>query len=113
MGIVKEIAILLKAVKFYGAESRMKLLLEEMSELQKEICKSWRGRGNTKEIAEEMADVEIMLSQVKLIFDIDDEVRAAKEEKLIRLDTNIEREIKIRKEEKRNEQNPVHLRSSY
>lgn len=45
----------------------MKMLLEEMAELQKEICKAWRGKDNEVEIAEEVADVEIMLEQIKLI----------------------------------------------
>ena len=46
-----------------------------MSELQKEICKSIRfSRIKFRnQIAEELADVEIMLEQVKMIFDIEDE----------------------------------------
>lgn len=31
------------AVKKYGPEAQLKMMLEEMSELQKEICKLWRG----------------------------------------------------------------------
>ena len=60
--------ILVAALEAYGGEAQMKMLLEEMSELQKEICKHWRGRQNLQEIAEEMADVQIMLDQMTLYF---------------------------------------------
>jgi len=42
------------------------MLFEEMSELQKEICKQYRGKGDNEAIAEEIADVQIMLDQMKL-----------------------------------------------
>lgn len=58
-----ELAIMLRAIIAWGEDSQMKMLLEEMSELQKEICKSWRGADNVDHIAEEIADVEIMLDQ--------------------------------------------------
>ena len=61
------------------------MLLEEMAELQKEICKAWRGKDNTAEIAEEVADVEIMLEQIKLIFGIDAAVGVYRDAKLERL----------------------------
>lgn len=60
--------ILQQAISTYGAQTQEMMLLEEMSELQKEICKHWRGRDNTRAIAEEIADVEIMLEQMKMIF---------------------------------------------
>ena len=60
--------ILEAALEAYGGDAQQKMLLEEMSELQKEICKNWRGRQNLQEIAEEMADVQIMLDQMTLFF---------------------------------------------
>ena len=60
--------ILCAALEAYGGDAQQKMLLEEMSELQKEICKHWRGRQNLQEIAEEMADVQIMLDQMTLFF---------------------------------------------
>ena len=36
-----------------------------MSELTKELCKELRDRGNTEDIADELADVEITLAQIK------------------------------------------------
>lgn len=86
----QEWATLERAVATWGEDAQAKMLLEEMAELQKEVCKAWRGKENTAEIAEEVADVEIMLEQIKLIFRIGDAVdvhRAAKLERLrLRLD---------------------------
>lgn len=61
------------------------MLLEEMSELQKEICKAWRGKDNAAEIAEEVADVMIMLEQIKIIFKIGPAVEQYTEAKMERL----------------------------
>lgn len=47
------------------------MVIEEMSELTKEICKHKRGKQNRKEIVEEIADVEIMIEQLIIMFDID------------------------------------------
>lgn len=81
-----ERGILLDAVSTWGPDAQEKMLLEEMSELQKEICKAWRGKDSRVEIAEEIADVEIMLAQVKMIFNIENtvgEFRCAKLERIM------------------------------
>lgn len=60
-------------IDHYGHESqKMMLLLEEMAELQKEICKEFRGELNKDAITEEVADVLIMLEQVQMMYDISD-----------------------------------------
>lgn len=74
-----------QAIRTYGKESQMKMVLEEVAELQKEICKLWRGRDNIQAIAEEVADVEIMLDQLKLILDIEEDVQRFREKKITRL----------------------------
>lgn len=51
-----------------------------------ELSKNIRGQDNDLGIAEEIADVEIMLEQLKVIFDIRTDVETVKQEKLIRLD---------------------------
>lgn len=61
-----------------------------MSELQKELCKNVRGADNRDAIAEEIADVEIMLAQMKIHYDCADTVEAFKSEKLERLKKRIE-----------------------
>lgn len=78
-----------KAIASYGDESQIMMMLEEMSELQKELCKSLRGYKVTGKIAEEIADVEIMLEQMKMIFGIEKSVPTYKQFKLERLHQNL------------------------
>lgn len=59
-----------KAIETYGAEAQLNVAIEELSELIKEICKHKRGADNVVAIIEEMADVYIMLEQMRMIFDI-------------------------------------------
>lgn len=44
--------------------------IEELSELQKELCKALRFNYNYDNMVEEIADVEIMLEQMKIYFNI-------------------------------------------
>lgn len=81
--------ILFRAIDTYGAESQEKMLLEEMSELQKEICKHWRGGKNFEEIAEEIADVLIMIEQIEMIFNCSDEVNRYRIDKIKRLERRL------------------------
>lgn len=60
-----------KLIQTYG-QTQMIVAVEELSELQKEICKASRGKNNKEGIIEEMADVYIMLEQMKLYYGIDD-----------------------------------------
>ena len=73
------------AIKHFGPEHQERKLLEEMSELQKEICKFWDGEQNLDRIADEMADVEIVLDQMKLIFQNGGLVQQHREYKVDRL----------------------------
>lgn len=82
---VEEKDILRAAIAKYGKQSQMLMVLEEMSELQKEICKAFRGNDNAEEIADEVADVEIMLDQLKIMFQIEPEVWNHRRFKLARL----------------------------
>lgn len=51
---------------------QLAVAIEELSELQKEICKSLRDKTNIDNIVEEIADVTIMLEQLKIYFKISD-----------------------------------------
>lgn len=73
------------AIMEYGAYAQSMMLLEEMSELQKEICKSYRGKDNAEQIAEEIADVEIMLAQVKMIYGVAEDAEKWRNAKVKRL----------------------------
>lgn len=60
-------------INHYGADHQKDKLFEEMAELQKEVCKEKDGKGDIPHIAEELADVYIMLQQMQLIYGITDE----------------------------------------
>ncbi|SDX85740.1 nucleoside triphosphate pyrophosphohydrolase family protein [Tepidimicrobium xylanilyticum] len=81
-----------QALEKWGAEGQITMVFEEMAELQKELCKSLRGKENRIEIAEEIADVEIMLEQMKILFGIEEGVERHKTLKLQRLEGRLKRQ---------------------
>lgn len=78
-----------QAIEKWGTDAQILMVFEEMSELQKELCKNWRGKDNAEQIAEEIADVEIVLAQLKMIYGISGIVRQFHEEKLMRLEQRL------------------------
>lgn len=77
--------VLQKAVDEYGKESQLIMAMEEMSELIQALSKNIRGYANEDNVAEEIADVEIMLNQLKLIFNNEQQVKRWYADKVIRL----------------------------
>lgn len=91
---------IIEIAEHYGYESQSRQLIEEIAELTVAINKLWRvekfcDRKNivdvkgfsypeTKEIIGEIADVEIMLSQIKYLLCCQDEVEQEKERKILR-----------------------------
>ena len=65
------------------------IVIEELSELQKELCKDLRGYDRREEIKEEMADVYIYLQLLKEIYNFSDEELEKMYERKMR--RNIER----------------------
>lgn len=70
------------AISVYGKDAQTLMAIEEMSELTKALCKERRARGNDDpiirqkildNIAEEIADVQIMLNQLRMIFRLNTE----------------------------------------
>lgn len=84
-----ETAICQLAVNVYGKTSQCTVCMEEMAELTKELSKNLRGQDNAAHIA----DVEIMLEQLKLMFSIRDEVTQQRTAKLQRLDNRISQSL--------------------
>lgn len=74
-----------RALEAFGAQAQVMMAIEEMSELTKELCKNGRGQENTTHIAEEIADVEIMLRQMVMLFDCAGQVETFRRYKLERL----------------------------
>lgn len=84
-----QIDIMNKAISTYGQDSQMLMAIEEMSELTKAICKYKRYGDNVNDIAEEIADVTIMLEQLKMMFDVYPEVEMNIDLKLKRLERRL------------------------
>ncbi len=89
--------VLQKAINTYSVENQMIKTVEELSELSQALCKSLVRLNYTKEkisleddlksvdnIFKEMADVEIMLEQCKIMFQCDKEVNRWKQKKIER-----------------------------
>lgn len=86
-----------RAFKFWGKERQMLQAIEEMSELTKEILKNInRQKDNIDELVEETADVEIMLEQLKLCYNITNRVAEYKISKLKEIDQRLD-ELENRK----------------
>lgn len=86
----REKGVYKEALDKWGA-AQIIILFEEMAELQKELTKHLRGKENRIEIAEEIADVEIMLEQMKLLFKIENAVEKHKKLKIQRLKNRLKR----------------------
>lgn len=78
------------ALEAFGERAQMTMAIEEMSELAKELRKRCRGRDNVEAIAEEVADVQIMLQQLVMLFDCAGQVETFRRYKLERLAERIE-----------------------
>lgn len=87
---INESKVLQRALDTYGSVLQIVVTMEEMSELQKELCKDLRGQGSLEHIAEEIADVEIMLEQMKMLFCCTDAVRNERRRKVERLKTRLD-----------------------
>lgn len=77
----------------FGEKNQLIKAIEEMSELQKELCKVVLTPNltikSTDEIIDELADVEIMCTQLRYIFGISDQVDERKVFKIERLKKRI------------------------
>ena len=79
------VAVYEKAIARNGVLLQAIVAIEELSEVQKEICKFLRGNNNKEQIAEEVADATIMLEQLRVIFDINEPVCRYMDAKVQRL----------------------------
>lgn len=83
-------SILRNAVLKWGVDAQMKMAIEETSELQKAICKLWRSKPDEEkskifDLLGEIADVEIMCYQLRMMFDEHNQVDGIKEIKINRV----------------------------
>lgn len=77
-----------RCVDKWGRLAQLIMVMEECAELIKEVSKEIRGKGNRKNIIEEIADVQLMIEQLKFMLNItDEEITDATGEKIERLET--------------------------
>lgn len=85
-----QLYVLNDAINTFGKDNQLNIAIEEMAELIKEICKIKRGFHDFEALADEMADVYIVLEQLKLIFSNDIRVKERIDFKVSRLKSRIE-----------------------
>lgn len=81
-----------EAVKTFGKTAQIIMAMEEMSELIQALSKNLCGRDNIENIAEEIADVEIMLEQLREMFGCSEQVQCFYREKLVALKKRIDKQ---------------------
>lgn len=82
--------ILRRAIEKYGEPTQIIVAVEECAELQKELTKALRGKLDAEHLAEEMADVQIMLWQLCCMFGIDGQMTKWIDKKVERLNERME-----------------------
>ena len=88
--------ILRRAIETYGEKAQIDKALEEMSELTKALLKLRYAKPTGVEadilrdaVSEEMADVEIMLEQLHMIYQNDNKVNEYRQKKIERLERRL------------------------
>ena len=90
IGYEERKAVYKDAIADYGIHAQSWMVIEEMSELSKELCKMQRGKGSVEDLADEIADVTIMLEQLRLMYDINDTVCRHMDYKIRRLRSRLD-----------------------
>lgn len=98
MKTLKPLTVPILAVHHYGAEHQKKKAIEEMGELITAISREQDGRATTEQVITEIADVQIMMRQLALIYGID-AVAEEIDRKQRRLLRRIDKELKAKKEQ--------------
>ena len=92
-GVVIDDGVLVRALKFWGVESQMDMVIEECLELALALQKLKRKRGDVEQkvlnVIDEIADVKIMLRQAEIVFG-EEAVNKRVEFKISRLEGRIE-----------------------
>lgn len=87
--------ILESAIDTFGVDKQLIVAIEELSELQKSISKYIRYDNDKEQIVnilEEIVDVDIMIRQLKKIFDYEQYYEIMTKEKILKIDEYIKKE---------------------
>ena len=82
--------IIRKTIECYGTEKQSVVCMEECCELVQAISKELRGKSDKGHLAEEMADVQIMLWQLCCMFNVGGQMTDWITKKVERLNKRIE-----------------------
>ncbi len=80
------------AIARYGRDAQHRMAIEECGELIVALCHISRDRIPVSELAEEIADVQIMLEQLQIMYDCHGQVGAQWRQKIARLRCRLEGE---------------------
>lgn len=89
--MTEEEIVLRAVIDRKGHKYQTVVAIEELSELQKELTKMIRGKGDHDHLVEEMADVIICLTQIEQMYNLrKDELNAMYDAKIQRLKERLE-----------------------
>ena len=94
LGEFKQIQVIKEAIRRNGEAKQIDIAIEEMAELTRALIKNRRGFENYENVVEEIADVEIMMQQLLLIFNCDIDVVNMRRQKIERLKERLKNEEK-------------------
>lgn len=91
MSHAERLAVYKAAFNKFGRNMQIVVAIEELSELTKELCKTIRYRRRSAGLLEELADAQIVIEQMRELFDPDGEVEELMAAKVQRLEERIRR----------------------
>lgn len=84
--MIDDMEVIKRVIEKYGKTHQTVVAMEELSELIKELSKQIRNEGKKENLIEEVADVYIMLTQIKEMYGLElDEIDRVIQEKIYRL----------------------------
>ena len=92
----EQVKILHDAVVTYGKTAQVDKAIEEMSELTKALLKERHNAGSVEHIAEEMADVFIMIAQLILVYNNDEAFDEQVDHKIKRLQRRLKQKEELK-----------------
>ena len=85
IGYEERVVIYEKAQARFGLRAQALKALEELGEVSVELARVQNGLGSMEALAEEIADATIMLEQMRLLYDINEQVCRQMDAKILRL----------------------------
>lgn len=83
-----------RCIDKWGIGLQMNMLIEECSELITAVSRIMRGRNKVlNNLIEEIADVELLLGQIKHVYNIEELVLIEKDRKIERLEKRLKKEV--------------------